>query len=66
VPDRPATYAFGDDRVAAERLALLHDVFGPASTAFAREWRPSVVDVALDLCWGPGHTTRMIDSGPRT
>jgi trans-aconitate 2-methyltransferase len=57
---RAGGYAFGDDEVAANRLALLHRVFGGSSGAFVRAWRPAAVEVALDLGCGPGHTTRMV------
>jgi trans-aconitate 2-methyltransferase len=60
VPGCSPAYAFGDDRVAAERLALLHGVFGPASATLVRTWGPGAVAVALDLGCGPGHTTRML------
>jgi trans-aconitate 2-methyltransferase len=61
-PGSETTYAFGDDRVAAERLALLHRVFGPASERFVRASAPRQANLVLDLGCGPGHTTRMLGS----
>ncbi|HEY7137819.1 MAG TPA: class I SAM-dependent methyltransferase [Acidimicrobiia bacterium] len=61
-PGAETTYAFGDDRVAAERLALLHRVFGPTSERFVRATAPPGANVVLDLGCGPGHTTRMLGS----
>lgn len=51
-------YAFGDNDVAAERLAYLDGVFGPTSTAFQREWGVPGAALALDLGCGMGWTTQ--------
>lgn len=55
------TYLFKDTDLAARRLRVLAEVFGPASRAFltdvALDLRP---DVALDLGCGPGYTTRLL------
>jgi SAM-dependent methyltransferase len=59
-PRSETTYAFGDDRVAAERLALLHRVFGPTSERFVLACAAPGANVVLDLGCGPGHTTRML------
>lgn len=60
-PD-PASYTFGDSRIAASRLELLQEVFGGASAGFIRGWRPLRVELAVDLGCGPGFTTRMVGS----
>jgi trans-aconitate 2-methyltransferase len=53
-------YAFGDNEVAAYRLALVAETFEPPSRAFLiREAPPSPV-LALDLGCGPGHSTRLV------
>ena len=56
----PDTYTFGDDDVAARRLELLAHVYEPPTRALLARWAPPVVDLAVDLGCGPGHTTRLL------
>jgi ubiquinone/menaquinone biosynthesis C-methylase UbiE len=51
------SYAFGDSAVAAERLAVVAEVFEGPSQRFWRTFAPSTPRLALDLGCGPGHTT---------
>jgi trans-aconitate 2-methyltransferase len=53
-------YAFGDTDIAARRLALLDQVFGPSSRSMLADFGPSPVALAYDLGCGPGHTTAMV------
>jgi trans-aconitate 2-methyltransferase len=53
-------YTFGDTDVAARRLALLDQVFGPASRALLADVVRRPPSLAYDLGCGPGHTTAMI------
>jgi trans-aconitate 2-methyltransferase len=53
-------YAFGDTDVAARRLAVLDQVFGPSSRAFVADIATSPPALAYDLGCGPGHTTAMV------
>jgi trans-aconitate 2-methyltransferase len=53
-------YAFGDSAAAAQRLALLADVFEPASRAFLERSAGRPAALAVDLGCGPGHTTRLL------
>ncbi len=57
---RMPTYAFGDSSVAAERLALLADVFDTPSRLLIADEAPRSPRLALDLGCGPGHSTRML------
>jgi trans-aconitate methyltransferase len=54
------TYAFRDTGVAADRLALLADVFDPTTWSFLDEDGARGVDLALDLGCGAGQTTRLL------
>jgi SAM-dependent methyltransferase len=54
------TYTFGDTPTAAQRLALLAEVYRPAALALLAEHAPASPAVALDLGCGPGHTTRLV------
>jgi trans-aconitate 2-methyltransferase len=56
----PAPYAFGDTDLAARRLALLDEVFGPSSRALLADFATSPIALAYDLGCGPGHTTAMV------
>ncbi len=56
----PDVYTFGDDEVAARRLDLLAQVYSPPTRALLARWAPPVVDLAVDLGCGPGHTTRLL------
>jgi len=51
------SYAFGDSPQAAERLALVAQVFDAPSRTFWRSFAPAAPRLALDLGCGPGHTT---------
>lgn len=53
-------YAFGDTDVAARRLAVLDQVFGPSSRALLADIAASPPALAYDLGCGPGHTTAMV------
>ena len=54
------SYSFGDSMLADRLLALLAQVFEPASAAFTRHAGPESVNYAIDLGCGPGYTTRML------
>ena len=54
-----ADYAFGDTQLAANRLALLADVFAESSRAFMLESIDSRPQMAADLGCGPGYTTHL-------
>jgi trans-aconitate 2-methyltransferase len=60
--DRPpdSSYTFGDNPTAAERLALLAEVFEPATRDLLTGWAPGQVEAAVDLGCGPGYTTRLV------
>jgi SAM-dependent methyltransferase len=53
-------YTFGDTDLAAERLALVAEIFDPVSHDFMADAVPAGADVALDLGCGPGFTTRLL------
>lgn len=53
-------YAFGENDLAARRLAKVAEVFAPASRAFLLECAEAEPGLALDLGCGPGYTTRMV------
>ncbi len=53
-------YTFGDDEVAAHRLALLAELYEPGTRSLLARWAPPQVGHALDLGCGPGHTTRLL------
>jgi len=55
-----ARYTYGDDEVAAERLALVAEVFAPTTTSFLRDVVTEPPALALDLGCGPGLTTRLL------
>ncbi|HME68463.1 MAG TPA: class I SAM-dependent methyltransferase [Myxococcota bacterium] len=54
------SYAFGDSALAAERLALVAQVFDGPSRTFWRAFAPRAPGLALDLGCGPGHTTHAL------
>ena len=56
----PRQYAFGDGDLAASRLALLHEVYAPSSSALLADAVTSSPALAYDLGCGPGYTTGMI------
>jgi len=56
----PGQYAFGDTDLAARRLALLDEVFGPSSRSMLADFVTSPRALAYDLGCGPGHTTAMV------
>lgn len=53
-------YTFGDSELAAERLRLLAEVFGPSSRDFLLQAAGVRPRLALDLGCGPGDTTRLL------
>jgi trans-aconitate 2-methyltransferase len=53
-------YTFGDSDLAAQRMALVAEVFGPSSRALLERTVPRGRELALDLGCGPGHSTRML------
>lgn len=53
-------YTFGDTALAAERLALVAQVFASSSRRLMEESTPRHANVVLDLGCGPGHTTRLL------
>jgi SAM-dependent methyltransferase len=53
-------YTFGDSDLAAERMALVAEVFEPSSRALLDRGVPAGSGLALDLGCGPGHTTRLV------
>ena len=53
-------YTFGDSDLAAERMALVAQVFEPSSRALLARAVPRGAGIALDLGCGPGHSTRML------
>lgn len=53
-------YTYGDSALAGDRLAVVAELFGPASEAFLRRVAPRSPVLALDLGCGPGHTTRLV------
>jgi trans-aconitate 2-methyltransferase len=55
-----ARYTYGDSELAADRLAIVAELFGPASETFLRSAVPSPPALAVDLGCGPGHTTRLV------
>jgi SAM-dependent methyltransferase len=55
-----SSYAFGDDLVAAERLAVVHTVFAPLADRLLDEAVVTVPRRVVDLGCGPGHTTRFL------
>jgi trans-aconitate 2-methyltransferase len=56
----PSPYAFGDTDLAARRLELLDQVFGPSSRSMLADRATSPIALAYDLGCGPGHTTAMV------
>lgn len=53
-------YSFGDNRLAALRLAFLAATFAPSSRRFLQSTRPGRVTRALDLGSGIGATTALV------
>ncbi len=53
-------YLFGDQNLAARRLAKLHEVFAASSKTFLKETVKGPVGLAVDLGCGVGHTTEML------
>ncbi|MBV8692166.1 MAG: class I SAM-dependent methyltransferase [Actinobacteria bacterium] len=57
------SYTFGDSDLAAERLALVAEVFDAPSRRFLGEARAALTEspsLAVDLGCGPGRTTRLV------
>jgi len=57
---RPGGYTFGDTDVAARRLRVLSEVFGPPSRALLAEVADRPPALAYDLGCGPGYTTALV------
>jgi trans-aconitate 2-methyltransferase len=55
-----ARYTFGDDDLAAQRLALVAGVYEPTSRALLARAVPAGCDTVVDLGCGPGYTTRLV------
>jgi SAM-dependent methyltransferase len=55
-----ARYTYGDSGVAAERLALVAEIFEPTTTALVRDLVDAPPPLAIDLGCGPGLTTRLL------
>ena len=53
-------YTYGDSALAGDRLAVVAELFGPASESFLRRVAPRAPTLAVDLGCGPGHTTRLV------
>ena len=53
-------YTFGDSDLAAQRMALVAEVFGASSRALLEHAVPPGGRTALDLGCGPGHSTRLV------
>jgi trans-aconitate methyltransferase len=53
-------YTFGDNDLAAARLALLAEVYKPTTRQLLTEFAAVSVDVAVDLGCGPGHSTELL------
>jgi SAM-dependent methyltransferase len=61
IPPQPESgYTFGDNPTAAQRLALLAEVFEPAARDMLGRWAPGRIEAAVDLGCGPGHSTRLV------
>lgn len=56
----PGRYSFGDSAIAARRLALLDQIFGPSSRSMLADFATPPIALAYDLGCGPGHTTAMV------
>ena len=53
-------YTYGDSELAGDRLAVVAELFGPASETFLRTAAPVPPALAVDLGCGPGHTTQLV------
>ena len=54
------SYTFGDADVAAQRLAVVNEVFGSTSRALLEAAVKHPPALAYDLGCGPGHSTRLV------
>lgn len=55
-----ARYTYGDSELASDRLAIVAELFGPASETFLRAAASVPPALAVDLGCGPGHTTGLV------
>jgi len=55
-------YTFGENDLAARRLALLADAYEAPSRAFLGAWGMAGIEHAVDLGCGPGYTTALVQS----
>ncbi len=55
-----ASYLFGDNDIAAQRLGLLAEVYAPSSRAFVQDWAIRPPRVVVDLGCGLGYTTHLL------
>lgn len=53
-------YAYGEDEVARERLAVLASMFHRSSATFLERFAREMPSLVLDLGCGPGYTTRLL------
>jgi SAM-dependent methyltransferase len=56
----PDKYLFGDSDLAARRLEVVAECFGPSSRAFMTETVEQGPSLAMDLGCGPGYTTHLL------
>ena len=55
-------YTFGENHLAAQRLACLAEAYEHPSREFIGAWASAPVEHAIDLGCGPGYTTRLLHS----
>ena len=55
-----AAYLFGDTDIAAQRLALVAEVYDASTRLFVQHWAGQKAPVVVDLGCGLGYTTRLL------